>query len=447
MKKTSGNFKEALNAPQNHLEAQEAATITQMTYHACVLTRREKAKDNGLTPLYLRITYNKQRAEISLNTYINPQIWDGTKLRGNGKETKAINETLQITTIKLREIFNELREKKTPITANLLKDRLLGKDSPAPEIDKKKTILDACNYHIKDLEIQAGKGVYSLATAKKYEYLSTHLKNFLHVEFQQADMPLDKIELYFLKAFFSYLLTGRTFKDVASQVVTKKACENNSAVKYMKNLKTVVNVALGFRWLTIDPFIGFKAKLRKVEQNRLTEDELELVRNKHLENERLATIKDLFLFQCLTGLAYIDMEKVNRNNIVIDIDGNKWISVARQKSRTQCKIPLLPLADELIKKYATHPTCVTTGKLLPVISNQNYNQYLKELQAICNISKRLTTHVGRRTFASIALNNGVPAETLIKIIGHANFSTLHLYAKHDDKKITNDIQLLKQKYK
>jgi site-specific recombinase XerD len=446
MKKTSGNFKMSLSDPKD-LDAREAASITQMTYNACVLTRREKSKNGGLTPLYLRITYNKQRAEISLNTYINPDIWDGSKLRGTGKETKAINETLQITTIKLREIFNELRDKNAPITANLLKDRLLGKDSTRQTIERKKTILDACNYHIKELEIQAGKGIYTIATAKKYRYLSTHLKNFMHLEYQQADMPVEKIDLYFLKQFFSYLLTDRNIEDATGKVIEKKACENNSAVKYLKNLKTIVNVALGFGWLTVNPYMGFKAKLEKVEQDHLTEDEFNVIINKHIDNERLASIKDFFSFQCLTGLAYVDMEKITKNDIVIDIEGNKWLSIDRQKSRTACRIPLLPMAETIIKKYAGHPVCINTGKLLPVISNQNYNQYLKELAAICNISKHLTTHVGRRTFASLALNNGVPAETLIKIIGHANFNTLHLYAKHDDKKINNDIQTLKQKFK
>ena len=436
----------SLSDPKD-LDAREAASITKMTYNACVLTRREKSKNGGLTPLYLRITYNKQRAEISLNTYINPDNWDGSKLRGNGKETRAINETLQITAIKLREIFNDLRDRNTPITVSLLKERLLGKDTTPKTIERKKTLLDACNYHIKDLEIQAGKGVYTIATAKKYQYLSKHLKNFMFLEYQQTDIAIEKVDLYFLKQFFAYLLTDQSFKGASAETVEKKACENNSAAKYMKNLKTVVNVALGFRWLTVDPFIGFKTKLEKVEQEHLTEDEFNIIINKNVDNERLAAIKDFFSFQCLTGLAYVDMEKITKNDIVIDIDGNKWLSIDRQKSRTACRIPLLPMAETIIKKYANHPVCVNTGKLLPVISNQNYNLYLKELAAICDINKCLTTHVGRRTFASLALNNGVPAETLIKIIGHANFANLHLYAKHDDRKINNDIQTLKQKFK
>jgi site-specific recombinase XerD len=446
MKKTNGIFVESLCHPQPDRDADKTASVIKMTYYASYIMRREKVKDN-LTPLYLRITYDQQRVEISLNAYVNPKLWDGSKLRGSSKEAKAINETLRIYTLNLRSVFNELKEKNIPISAHILKDHLMGKGITPQKIERKKTLLDACNYHIKDVEIQAGKGIYAAATAKKYRYLSTHLKNFMFLEYQETDMPVERVDLYFLKQFFAYLLTARTFKDATGEAVEKKECQNNSAVKYMKNFKTVVNVALGFRWLTADPFIGFKAKQEKIEQDRLTEDEVELIRNKNIENERLAAIKDFFLFQCLTGLAYIDMEKVTKNNIVIDMEGNKWLSIARQKSKTPCRIPLLPLAETLIKKYADHPVCINTGKLLPVISNQNYNQYLKELAAICNISKHLTTHVGRRTFASLALNNGVPAETLIKIIGHANFNTLHLYAKHDDKKINNDIQLLKQKYK
>jgi site-specific recombinase XerD len=186
--------------------------------------------------------------------------------------------------------------------------------------------------------------------------------------------------------------------------------------------------------------------MEKVEQERLTEEEIKIILQKKIRNERLAGIKDFFLFQCFTGLAYIDMQKLGKDDLEIDINGDRWLIIERQKTKTECRIPLLKVAEDIIKKYSQHQICIDKGKLLPILSNHKYNCYLKELAAICGINKTLTTHVGRRSFASLALNNGVPAETSIKIIGHSNFNTLHLYAKHDDRKINNDMQPLRQKF-
>lgn len=421
-----------------------------MNYYASFILRREKAKEN-LIPLYLRITYRQKRVEVSLNHYIHPDQWVGQRLSlekkfMSKKDIKAINEAIENCTHDLRSIFNELKAQNAPITANLLKDKLLGKEKPQIT-EKKKTILDACNHYIKDLEVQSKYGDCAEATVKKYQYLATHLSNFMYYKCQQTDLTIEQLDLYFVKQFFSYLLEEIKFKNGAGKLIIKKRNRNNSAIKCLKNFKTVINnVAIAFGWISKNPFAGFKMKMEKVEKVHLTEHEINAILNKDIENERLAVIKNLFLFQCFTGLAYIDMERLTKNNIVLDIEGNKWLSVARKKTNTPCKIPLLSLPENIINKYANHPVCINSGKLLPVISNQNYNQYLKELATICNINKSITTHVGRRSFASLALNNGVPAETLIKIIGHTNFSTLHLYAKHDEKKINSDIQQLKKKF-
>jgi site-specific recombinase XerD len=212
-------------------------------------------------------------------------------------------------------------------------------------------------------------------------------------------------------------------------------------------LKTVISSAITYNWIETDPFIGLKLKFKSINQEYLTETELQILRQRKFEIERLSHIKDIFLFGCFTGLAYSDILKAKRSNIIKGIDNTNWLSIARTKTNTQCKIPLLPDAERLIEKYQSHPICQKTGALLPVCSNQKMNAYLKEIGVLCGLRKNLTTHVARRTFATIASENNVPPETIVKIIGHSSFKHLHLYLKTSDQKIADDLKEFRAKYK
>ena len=175
------------------------------------------------------------------------------------------------------------------------------------------------------------------------------------------------------------------------------------------------------------------------------QDELDVIYNKQFSTARLNQVKDIYLFSCFTGLAYIDVKKLKKDNISIGIDGNKWIFTHRQKTDTASKIPLLPIAEEIIENYANHPQCLNEGKLLPILSNQRMNSYLKEIADVCGINKDLTFHTARHTFATtVTLSNGVPIETVSKMLGHTNIKTTQHYAKILDKKVSHDMEQLKQ---
>lgn len=178
----------------------------------------------------------------------------------------------------------------------------------------------------------------------------------------------------------------------------------------------------------------------------LTEHEINKVATKKFNSGRLSQIRDVFLFCCYTGPAFADVEKLKPSEIGIGIDGGKWIFTNRQKTDTLSRIPLLPLAVDILEKYQGHPTIVNSNRVLPVISNQKYNEYLKEIAGICGIHKKMTSHTARHTFATtITLSNGVPMESVSKMLGHKNIKTTQHYAKVLDKKISDDMNLLRTK--
>jgi site-specific recombinase XerD len=195
-----------------------------------------------------------------------------------------------------------------------------------------------------------------------------------------------------------------------------------------------------------DPFIGFKLAKKEVVRVPLTQGEVDKIDEKVFGSERVNIVKDIFLFSCYTGLAYIDVKKLKRSQIVTGVDGEKWITSNRQKTDTPINIPLLPKAIEIVDRYNHHPKCQNAGVVLPVSSNQKMNEYLKEIADLCGISKRLTFHIARHTFATtITLTNGVPIETVSKMLGHKSLKQTQHYAKIVDTKISQDMQVLKEK--
>jgi len=169
--------------------------------------------------------------------------------------------------------------------------------------------------------------------------------------------------------------------------------------------------------------------------------------NKVFATDRLNQVKDIFLFSCFTGLAYSDVKKLSRKNIGIGVDGERWIFINRTKTDTRSNIPLLPIAKALLEKYENHPQAINQEKLLPILSNQKMNSYLKEIADVCEINKELTFHIARHTFATtVTLSNGVPIESVSKMLGHKNLKTTQHYAKILDLKVSDDMKILREKF-
>lgn len=408
-----------------------------MSYILKFFPRKGKQKAGMRTcPLYLRISCNGVRVEVSLNKWIEPGKWNpkAQRLVGNSPEAKAINEFVKSVEVKLHNIHTSLLNKGDVISAEVLKAHLLG------QTGKQKTVLEAFDYHIR----HNGKA-YSIATLKKYGYCRTHLKNFIWKSFSTTDVFLQRVELPFVREFHSYLNEECQFNDENGKLVHKVANDHNSTLKYVKMFKTVISNAVAYKWLESNPFALYREKYEAVEQESLDETELTKILETDIPIERLSLVRDLFVFSCFTGLAYADLKKLSMEHIVIGIDGHKWINIKRTKTNTVCKIPLLPAAETILRKFVSNPICINTGKLLPVCSNQKLNKYLKEIADLSGINKNLTCHVARRTFTTVAVENGVPADTIIRIIGHSTYKHLHLYAKTGERKLAEDMKILRTK--
>jgi integrase len=203
---------------------------------------------------------------------------------------------------------------------------------------------------------------------------------------------------------------------------------------------------LANNWIDRNPFSNYKAKVREVERVYLSEGEIQNIINKDFKTDRLSLVRDIFLFSCFTGLAYIDVKNLTKSHISLGIDGEKWIFTHRQKTETASKIPILPITQMIIDKYEDHPESNNQNRLLPILSNQKMNAYLKEIAGVCEINKELTFHIARHTFATtVTLTNGVPIESVSKMLGHKNLRTTQHYAKVLDKKVSEDMMILRNK--
>ncbi len=309
----------------------------------------------------------------------------------------------------------------------MLKDLYLGnKEKTTP-----KTLLDAFEYHRVKMESMIKVGKVARTTLAKYNYCQGKVESFLKHRYRVKDKLLQDLSLKFVTEFEHFLLVNERM-------------QTNSAHKYIVNLKRIINVAVSVEWIPKNPFDNFRCSYTNPEREILTQTELDVMQHKLILMPRLAEVRDVFLFCCYTGFAYSDIYKFERDAITIGMDGDYWLSTIRQKTGTRESVPLLPLAMEIINRYKEHPVCVKFDKLLPVNSNQKYNAYLKEIAEICGIKKTLTSHMARHTFATtVTLSNGVPLETVSKMLGHTKLSTTQIYAKVLDTKVSQDMGALK----
>ena len=223
---------------------------------------------------------------------------------------------------------------------------------------------------------------------------------------------------------------------------------NNGVMKHLERFKKIINLAIKLEWMNKNPFQQFQLKFDKYDREYLTERELHVLENIHYANERLEKVKDCFIFSCYTGLSFIDVKGLTKKQITLGIDNSYWIFTKREKTDETVKVPILPKAMEILEKYKTNVETDFNEALLPLSSNQKTNSYLKEIAKDCGIEKNLTFHVARHTFAtSVMLSNGVPIETVSKLLGHTKLSTTQIYARVVETKISEDISNLLLRFK
>lgn len=385
---------------------------------------------NGKAPLYVSVTVNKEKCLIALKQSIDLNNWDIEKglPKGNREQVKMLNSYLDEVKLALSNCYKELMQKGRLPAAAAIKKLYLG------EADEGYTLKKLIAYHNETSAKELTPG-----TMKNYHVTQRYLVKFLSEAYKISDIYLRELDYKFVKDFELYL---RSHKPKDHQ----KPLRNNGVMKHIIQLKKMVNLARNLAWIDKDPFGSYKLKMQKVNREQLSEAELEAVESKKLTIERLDMVRDMFVFSCYTGLAYIDMINLEPENIIAGTDGDRWIRTFREKTSIPVNVPLLPRALNIIDKYKDNARTLSGGKVFPVVSNQKVNSYLKEIADLCGITKNITFHMARHTFATtVTLSNGMPIETVSKILGHTKITTTQIYAKVIEKKLKDDMNALRMK--
>ena len=377
----------------------------------------------GKSPLMIRIFLNGEMMNIGTSgIYIDKKLWSNSTSRMKGRSIDALNVNAQLDLLSstLLGIFKKYEDDEE-LSLEKIKSAYLGKNS---SLD---TVMDIFDKYLEDLKSLIGTSK-TQATFNKYAVARKHFSSFLKYKYGRNDIMPKELTYIVIHDFDVYLKT----------VLQLKA---NSAIKTLKFFKTVIIFAQKSGKMTHDPFMNFRFQAEKVDRGFLTDEEIQCMMKKTFDIPRLEQVRDIFIFSCFSGLAYIDMVNLTEDNIVV-LDGKKWIIVNRHKTNVPSNILLLDIPLMIIDKYKGKDN---DGRLLPIISNQKMNAYLKEIADVCGIKKRLTCHLARHTFATMTLSKGVPIETVSKMLGHTNIKTTQIYARITNKKIESDMMVLAAK--
>ncbi|WP_423819630.1 site-specific integrase [Salinimicrobium sp. TIG7-5_MAKvit] len=398
-------------------------------YQLTFFVRKSRSKKTTDSDVYMRITVNNKRSDISISRKVDPRKWSSNSEKALGKSPEAteLNNYINVLRNKIKNIHQRLVEKDIDISLKNILDEFKGENKPKPKMS-----LEVFKEHNEQMDRLSGKSI-SKSTAKRYWTCYNHVEQFIKEEYKAHDYPMNDINHQFISKFEYFLKT-------------KRECNHNSALKYVNNFKKIIRIALANQWMDRDPFYNYKVQFETVEREFLNEEEVQKLVEKDLHLDRLKLVRDMFVFSCYTGLAYSDVKKLSSADITKGIDGGKWIRIKRTKTKSLSSIPLLPVAEEIIERYQDHPEVQKGNCILPVLSNQKSNAFLKEIAMMCGIKKPLTTHLARHTFATtITLTNGVPIESVSKMLGHKDLRTTQHYAKIVDRKISDDMKALKIK--
>jgi len=392
------------------------------TFKVLFYLKRNAIRKDGRMPIVTRVTVNGIIAQFNTKLEIQPTGWSVKmgKVIGHSSENKQYNAQLEQIKASLHGIYHELQRKDNYVTAEKVKNEFLGIS------EHHETLLALFQRHNDDVLKLIGISK-SAATYQKYEVTRKHLQKFIQLKYQITDISLKEIKNIFICDFEIYLLTTAS-------------CNANTTAKFMQFFKRIILIARNNGLIVVDPFANYKIRLTKVDRGYLTQEDVEKILKKQFVTKRLELVRDIFIFSCFTGLAYIDVKNLTEKNVRTSFDGNLWIMTKRQKTKVESNILLLDVPKMILEKYkGVSPN----DKLLPILSNQKMNSYLKEIGDVCEIDKELTFHLARHTFATtITLAKGVPIETVSKMLGHTNIKTTQIYARITDSKISNDMQAL-----
>ena len=384
---------------------------------------------SGPKAIYMRITVaGFTPKEASAGRTCEPKSWisSANRAKGNSESAKTLNAYLDAIDLNVEQAHTYLKKMGLEISSESIMDKYLGKE------EKPRYLMEIFADHNQKMEAMIGKG-FEANTLKGYKSSVTHLEGYLALDYKKADIDIRKIDHEFILGYEFYLATAKNIGGI-------------SVAKYMKHFRKIINLCLAHRWIVVNPFAFYKNKAKPKEREFLSKAELDVIEKKAFGVKRIEQVLDIFVFCCYTGLSYADVKKLQRSEISKGDDGQLWIFTNRKKNTNAARIPLMTFPKSLMEKYQDHSDCALKGVVLPVLSNQKMNSYLKEIADRCDIAKVLTFHIARHTFATtVTLNNDVPIESVSKMMGHKDIRTTQHYAKVLDMKVSRDMIELERK--
>lgn len=396
--------------------------MSKSTFKILFYVRKNQVNKEGKAGIMIRLTINGDTSQFSSKLEVEPELWDvkSQKMGGCSLKARRFNSLLDDVRISLKNHFHDIETHEAYVTAEKVRNAFLGITV------RQQTLLGTFRKYNEDVQKLVGISK-SAATYAKYDRCMRRLEEFMQAKYRIRDIALKEISHVFITDFETYLRTA-------------SRCNENTTAKFMQSFRMIIIMAKNNGWIFADPFINYKIRLKRVDRGYLTEAEIEKILKKRFTCKRLEQVRDIFIFSCFTGLAYIDVRNLTQDNIRPSFDGKLWIMTSRQKTDTAVTVPLLKVPQAILKKYEGTQS---NGRLLPVLSNQKLNSYLKEIADQCGITKTITFHLARHTFATtMTLAKGVPIETVSKMLGHTNIVTTQIYARITNDKIGRDMQAL-----
>ena len=345
------------------------------TFSVLFYLKKDKMKKNGLVPIHARITINGKQTQFNTKLEVLETNWKSGRAIGKSMEIQRLNSMLDDIKANIRSHFHNQLMRDSYVTPESVKNALLGKEEEA------NTIISFFTQHNDQYKKKVEAGEATPKTYSRYELTKLRLTEYMKDEYRVSDLPIRQINKVFIENFYLYIIKNHD-------------CSPNTAMKFIQRFRTVVNFAQGTGLITADPFANYKLKFEYIERGYLDKDEISRICNKDFASKRLEQVRDIFIFSCYTGLSYVDICELTSNDIRLAFDDNLWIIKKRHKTKVTSNIRLLDIPKAILNKYEGK---LKNGQLLPVISNQKMNDYLKEIAIVCGIDKNVTFHLARHS--------------------------------------------------
>ena len=398
------------------------------TFKVLFYLKKDKISKDGKVPVMGRITVNGTQAGFSCKLNIDPALWDEkTNYLKSQRNTlsREIHQMLENIKAQIAKHYQSISDRDAYVTANKVKNAYHGFG------DRYKTLIAAFDYHADSIKARIGRD----RAQRTYDRLMEErrcLMRYLVLK-KLEDVTLKELDVTFIERYYAWMLSDGH-------------CGKTTAFKRTQTLKCVLYVAVEQGWIDRHPFLAFKCAPDYKPRMFLSDEEIQRLMNIELRYHRQRAVRDMFIFCCFTGLAYIDLKNLTYDHIVTTPTGEQYIYNRRQKTGTPYHIMLLPIAQELIERYRGYPGKIDETRVFPVKDRKSMCTTIKRIAQKCGITKNLSTHIGRHTFGTtVTLEKGVPIETVSEMLGHKQITTTQIYAKLTANKMKEDVRLLTQR--